>query len=148
MSGITIHENLSRKSKIRGASDRSFGLWFAALFGILGLWPLIHRGSTPTGKARFPSLAVGAAFALIAAFRPAWLRPLNALWTRLGFLLSRVVDPLVLALLFYLVVTPAAVILRWMGKDSLKLRYEKDAPSYWIPRIPPGPPPETMANQF
>jgi hypothetical protein len=139
----STHEDFSRQARLQGSSDRSFGFLWAAFLLLLGLWPLIHRGS-----ARLGALVVGVAFGLIAALHPIWLRPLNVLWTRLGFFLGRIVNPIVLAFLFYLVVTPAAIILRWMGKDLLKLRYESDTPSYWIPRLPPGPPPETMARQF
>jgi hypothetical protein len=145
---LATHENFSCQPTLQGSSDRFFGFLLAVFFVALGVWPLIRRGNSSIGNGRLFALAIGAAFGLLAAFRPAWLGPLNAIWTRVGLVLGRVVNPVVLALLFYAVVTPCAVILRWMGQDFLKLRYEQDLPSYWIPRVPPGPPPETMANQF
>jgi hypothetical protein len=63
-------------------------------------------------------------------------------------LLGKVVNPIVLGLMFFLVFTPAALFLRLAGKDPLRLKRPKDAKSYWIPRDPPGPPPESMRLQF
>ena len=139
----STHENLTRQAKVRGSSDRSFGLVFAAFFSFLGLWPLIHKGSV-----RPWSVAAASVFALLALSRPGLLHPLNVLWTKLGLLLGRIINPLFMAVLFYSVITPAALLLHWLGKDPLGLRFDPGAASYWIPRQPPGPAPETMANQF
>ena len=59
-----------------------------------------------------------------------------------------VVTPVVMILLFYLTVTPTAILMRLFGKDPLRLRFDRAAKSYWIERVPPGPAPETMRNQF
>jgi hypothetical protein len=143
MRAAATHEDLRRQTAVRGSSDRSFGLVLAAFFSVLGLWPLVHKGA-----ARPWSIAVAAVFAILALWRPGLLHPLNTLWTRLGLLLGRVVNPVVMAILFYFVIAPTGLILRWRGKDPLRLRYDSGATSYWIPRQPPGPAPETMANQF
>lgn len=92
------------------------------------------------------ALAVG--FALIAVAAPVWLGPTNRAWFRLGMLLGRIVSPVVLAIMFYLVVTPVALLMRWRGSDPLRLRFDKDRPSYWIERTPPGPAQGSMRNQF
>ena len=65
-----------------------------------------------------------------------------------GLLLQRVVNPIVMALLFYGTVLPTGLIMRMMGKDLLRLKRQPDAASYWIARVPPGPSPETMKDQF
>jgi hypothetical protein len=65
-----------------------------------------------------------------------------------GLLLHAVVNPIVMALLFFTTVTPIALILRAQGKDPLRLRRDPDARSYWIERRPPGPMPDTMPRQF
>ena len=67
---------------------------------------------------------------------------------RFGLLLHRIVNPLVMALLFFLVVTPIALLMRLFGKRPLHLKTEPDAATYWIPRDPPGPEPDTMKQQF
>ena len=64
------------------------------------------------------------------------------------FLLYKIVNPVVLGLLFYVTVTPIALLMRVLGKDPLRLRRDSDAASYWIDRTPPGPVPESMKNQF
>ena len=66
----------------------------------------------------------------------------------MGVLLYTIVNPVVLGLLFYLTVTPIALLMRLLHKDPLRLRREPDATSYWIHRSPPGPTPESMKNQF
>lgn len=128
---------------VKGGSDRSFGWVFACFWLIVGLAPLRH-GQPP----RLPALAASAAFLVAALLRPQILHPLNVAWTWLGVQMGRVVTPIVLALLFFVVVTPIAVLMRVLGKRPLKLRWEPGAESYWIHRQPPGPPPESMINQF
>jgi Saxitoxin biosynthesis operon protein SxtJ len=139
-----FHEDFARERPVAGGSERSFGLVIAAFFAVIALRPLLHdRNAAPLWWA----LAVAAAFLAVAAAIPAALRPLNRMWTRLGVLLSRLVSPIVLALVFYGVVTPVAAMMRLSDKDPLKLRPAPEAESYWIVRPPPGPP-SSMQQQF
>lgn len=137
------HEDFSRQEDIKPSSDRSFGLVIAAFFLIIAFWPLIHAEPV-----RWWALGVAAIFAALTLLWTAALAPLNKLWMKLGVLLYRVVNPIVLGLLFYVTVTPIALLMRMLGKDPLRLRRDPDAPSYWIDRTPPGPTPESMKNQF
>ena len=137
------HERLSEDQVVKGSSDRSFGLVFAAVFTLIGLWPLLSEDGV-----RWWSLAIALMFAAPAIARPSALAPLNRLWTRFGLLLNRIVSPLVMGLLFYLIITPFALIMRAAGKDLLRLRFDPGAESYWIEREPPGPAPESIKNQF
>jgi hypothetical protein len=93
-------------------------------------------------------LGVAAAFAILALLWPALLAPLNKLWLKLGLLLFKVVNPIVLGLLFYVIVAPIGLLMRALSKDPLRLRREPEALSYWIVRSPPGPEPDSMKNQF
>lgn len=136
------HERLASDDQIKGSSDRAFGLVFGAVFTIAGLWPLLGGGAV-----RIWALGLAVAFLLAAAY-PRILAPLNRLWTRFGAFLHRISNFLVLALMFYLVITPTGLVLRLFGGDLLKLRFDRGARSYWIERQPPGPPPETIENQF
>lgn len=138
-----LHESFERRTEVKVSSDRSFGLVFAAFFAIVALLPLL-RGGDLRSWALFPA----AAFLVLAIVRPALLAPFNRLWTRFGLLLHKVVNPVVLGLLFVLAVTPVGLVMRLMGKDPLKRRFEPEAASYWIPREDVGPAPETMRNQF
>jgi hypothetical protein len=85
---------------------------------------------------------------MVAWLSPAALAPLNRVWTRFGLLLHRIVSPVVLGVMFFVVVTPMGLIMRALGKDPLRLRFDRDARSYWIDRRPPGPAPDTLNNQF
>jgi hypothetical protein len=138
------HERLTRSEQIVGSSDRSFGLVFAGFFALLTLLKL-WRGWTAWG---WVFLGVAAAFAAAALAAPRILAPLNRLWLKLGLLLHKVVTPIIMALLFYGVVTPMGVLMRLLGKDLLRLKRDPGAASYWIERQPPGPAPDTMKNQF
>ena len=97
---------------------------------------------------RWWALGVAAVFAALAFMWTALLAPLNRLWLKLGLVLYKVVNPIVLGLLFYVTVTPISLLMRVLGKDPLRLRRDPDAASYWIERTPPGPAPESMKNQF
>lgn len=137
------HEDLNREQAVESSSDRAFGLVFAAVFLVVAAWPLLGREPP-----RWWALVLSAAFALVAVVRPVVLAGLNRLWTRLGILLGRVVSPIALGILFYGVLTPLGALLRLTGKDPLRLKRDPEASSYWIPRQPPGPPPDSMTNQF
>jgi hypothetical protein len=137
------HEDLTREQYVEGSSDRNFGLVFAAVFLLVALGPLRH-GHTP----RWWALAVAGVFALLALVRPKLLSRLNRLWMRLGILLGKVVSPVALGILFYGVLTPLAAVIRLSGKDPLRLKLDPATSSYWIVRKPPGPPPDSMTNQF
>jgi hypothetical protein len=140
---LNNHEDFSRAEVLEGSSDRTFGLVFAGFFGVAAFWPLL-KGGMP----RWWSLAASGVCLLLTLTRPALLHPANVLWTRLAVLLNKVVNPVVTALLFYLVFTPVGFLMRLTGKDPLRLKFESKTKSYWIERRPPGPPPETMAQQF
>ena len=137
------HERLTQEARIKGSSDRSFGIVFTCVFAIVGVWPLMSDGGV-----RLWSIMIAAVFLALALFRPVLLAPLNRYWMKLGLLLNRVVSPLVMAFLFYGTVTPIGLLMRVLGKDPLRLQFEPKAKSYWIERRPPGPAPDTMTNQF
>jgi hypothetical protein len=91
---------------------------------------------------------VAAVFAALALLWTAALAPLNKWWTKLGALLYHVVSPIVLGLLFYVTVTPIALLMRVLGKGPLRLRLDPNAASYWIDRTPRRGRTESMKNQF
>lgn len=137
------HEDFSRATPVTGSSDRSFGLVFAAFLALVGLSPLLHHRGP-----RLEVLVPAALFLAAALVAPTLLAPLNRLWFRFGLLLHRLVSPVMMAAIFYLVVTPAGLLMRWRGKDPLHRRFDRAATSYWIVRQPPGPPAGSMSNQF
>ena len=137
------HEPYAKRRRVESGSNRSFGLVFASIFGIVGLTPLL--AGTPSERW---ALIVAGGFLLTAIVHPRLLAPLNRLWFRFGLLLHKLVNPIVLAIMFFLVITPIGLLMRALGRDALRLRLDQDAPTYWIDRTPPGPPAETLGNQF
>ena len=137
------HEDFSRQEEVKPSSDRNFGLVMAAFFSLVALWPLVRAESV-----RWWALGAALVFVLLTLLWRAPLAPLNKMWMKLGALLYLIVSPIVMALLFYLTVTPLALLMRVLGKDPLRLRRDPNAASYWIERTPPGPMPESMKNQF
>jgi hypothetical protein len=137
------HEVFVRDEKIVTGSDRSFGLVMALALAAVTALNAWHSGKLWPWTGGLAALFVAAAL-----LRPAVLHPLNLVWLRFGLLLHRVVNPVVMALLFYGTVLPTGLVMRLMGKDLLRLKRQPDADSYWIVRQPPGPSPETMRDQF
>jgi len=136
------HESFDRVES-PSSSDRSFGFIFAFVFAFLGAAPLL-RGK----PARIWCLALGVIFLLLALTAPAILGPLNRVWMRVGMLISKVTNPVIASIMFFLVFTPAALFIRLLGKDLLRLKFDSAAKTYWIRRHPAGPSPESMRNQF
>jgi len=137
------HERLVGDEVVTGSSNRSFGLTFAIVFTILALWPLV-RGRSMRGWA----LILAAAFFLAALALPRVLAPLSRLWLRFGSVLHACINPIVLGLVFFTTVTPIGLVRRLLGHDALRLRFDRDAVTYWTERHPPGPAPDTMPRQF
>jgi hypothetical protein len=140
---MNTHEDIARKFEEKAPSDRSFGRVFAAFFLLVGLLPTLRHGPP-----RVWALAVSGFFLTMTFVRPTLLGGANKLWMKLSLLLGRVMNPLVIALMFYVVFVPVGMILRALGKDTLRLKPDKKALSYWIPRNPPGPSRGSMTKQF
>jgi drug/metabolite transporter superfamily protein YnfA len=124
-------------------SDRSFGLVFAAVFAIIGCWPLLHLE-----EPSWWGIGIAVALAAIALLGSQILRPFNRAWLAFGRLLHLVMSPMVMGAIFFLCVTPIAYIMRLRGKDILSLSRRPDLASYWVLRPPSQSASETMKRQF
>ena len=111
---------------IKISSNRSFGIVFFVVFLLIALYPLTHGG-----EIRIWSLIISIIFLILGLFNSKILAPLNKIWFKFGILLGRIVSPLIMGIIFFLVVTPIGLIMRAFGKDLLNLKYNKDK-SYWI----------------
>jgi Saxitoxin biosynthesis operon protein SxtJ len=140
---MAANEPVVSHKKVVMGSNRSFGLVFAVFFVLVALLPMVHGA-----PARWWALGIAAAFAAVGFFVPRLLQPLNWVWFKLGLLLHHVVNPVIMAAMFYGAMLPMAVLLRWLGKDLLRLKREPNSSSYWIPREPPTPAPGSMSKQF
>ena len=131
--------------EIEIGSERSFGMVFAAVFTIIGIWPVF----TNDASVRWWAILIGGVFLAVALIRPSQLKPLNRAWFKLGLLLGRVVSPIVMLLVFFLTVTPTAIIMRLLGKDMLRLKKSRDKGcSFWIDRTDESQKMGSMKNQF
>lgn len=137
-----MHDHTQRHID-KGATDRSFGLVFSAVFTLIALYPLLDGGTILLW-----SLIVASFFLLLALLVPDTLAPANRLWTQFGELLHRIVSPVALGIVFFLAVFPTGLLMRLFGKDPLRLKIDRGASSYWIKRSPPGPAAESLNNQF
>ena len=137
------HEDFSRGQQVKASSNRAFGWVFMIVFLIIAVWPLVFGGAL-----RWWSLIVSGLVMLVTVTAPALLTIPNRLWLRFGMLLHRIVSPVVLAIMFYLIVTPTGLLMRVFARKSVSLGRDAAAVSYWIKRDPPGPQPDSMSNQF
>jgi hypothetical protein len=137
-----FHEGLTREHPVIGSSDRRFGLTIAAALALLGVAKLL------TDRSAVPWLAAALLFAAFAMLAPRLLAPLNRSWLKLGTVLYRIVNPVVMAILFFGLITPMAVLLRLSGRRPLSLGWERDAATYWLAREPRGPAAQTMNRQY
>lgn len=85
--------------------------------------------------------------AAITVFIPKWLATLNRMWFKFGILLGNIFSPLILGTIFFIIITPTALICRLFGRDQLRLK-RTTAITYWIDRTPPGPGGDSFDNQF
>ena len=112
--------------KIKIGSNRSFGVVFFIVFLLIAIYPLIN-----SGELRIWSLILSLLFLILGLLNSKILYPLNKIWFKFGLLLGRIVSPLVMALIFFLVVTPIGLLMRILNKDLLNLKLNKSK-TYWI----------------
>jgi hypothetical protein len=110
------------------SSDKNFGVIFSVFFFLIGLWPLLSLNSI-----RVWSICLAIIFLVLSFFRPNILRPLNNSWVKLGEILGKIIAPIIMALIFFTILTPISFLVRILGKDLLKLKFSKKN-SYWIQR--------------
>jgi hypothetical protein len=140
-----LHEDLHRTEPVEGGSDRAFGLTVGGILLIIAAGRALSGGiSWLEGSCAVAGLLLVG----VGAIAPARLGPLNRLWTKLGVLLAKVVSPVGLGLIYVLGIVPTGLIIRLLGKDPLRLWFDPTTPDYWVRRVPPGPDPKTMNQQF
>ena len=111
------------------SSNRSFGLLFFIVFFILGLWPLKNGDNL-----NFYFIIVSSIFLVLGLINSKLLTPLNKLWIKFGEILGIIIAPIVMALVYFVILTPVSLIVRLFGKDLLGLKVLKEKDSYWIKR--------------
>jgi len=124
---------------IKISSNRSFGIVFFIVFLLIGTYPLINNESI-----RIWSLVISLIFLVLGFINSNLLSPLNKLWFEVGIFLGKIISPIIMGIIFFLVVTPIGLIMRLIGKDLLNIKYS-DNKSYWIEKTGPK---SKMKNQF
>ena len=124
---------------VKIGSNRSFGLVFFIVFLLIGLYPL-----TNGNEIILSFLVFSGFFLVLGLLNSRLLSPLNKLWFRFGILLGKIISPLIMAIIFFSVVTPIGLIMRLLNKDILNLKYNKEK-SYWVDKNGPK---SKMKNQF
>ena len=125
--------------EIKIGSNRSFGIVFFVVFLLIALYPLLKDSDL-----RIWSLLISFIFLALGLSNSNLLTPLNKLWFKFGLFLGKIISPLIMGFIFFVVVTPIGIIMRLLGKDLLNLKYNKKK-SYWIEKTGPK---SKMKNQF
>ena len=126
--------------RVKISSNRNFGFLFFVVFFVISLWPLKSQGDL-----RLWAFILSLVFLVLGVLNSKFLTPLNKLWFKFGILLGSIVSPIVMGAVFFIVVTPVGLIMRFLGKDSLKMSIVKSASTYWIKRDKKN---STMKKQF
>ncbi len=114
--------------RVKKSSNRSFGILFFLVFFLIGIWPLLSNEDI-----RVWSIILSLIFLSLGLFQSKILGPLNTLWIKFGEILGRFIAPLVMALIYFVILTPLSLIIKIFGKDLLNIRFS-NAKSYWIKR--------------
>ena len=124
---------------IKVGSNRSFGIVFFIVFFLIATYPLLSEGDL-----RLWSLFISIIFLILGILNSKILSPLNKIWFKFGIFLGKIVSPLVMGLIFFVVVTPIGILMRFLNKDLLNLKFNKNS-TYWIEKNGPK---SKMKNQF
>ena len=129
-----------KKNLVKISSNRSFGLLFFIVFLVISLWPLKFQEDL-----RLWAFILSSIFLVLGILNSKFLTPLNKLWLKFGFFLGSIVSPVVMGIVFFIVVTPIGLIMRFLGKDLLRINKNKFVSTYWISREKQD---NTMKRQF
>ena len=120
---------MSLNNSIKISSNRSFGFLFFVVFFAISFWPLKSQGDL-----RLWAFILSLVFLVLGVLNSKFLTPLNKLWFKFGILLGSIASPIVMGAVFFIVVTPIGVIMRFLGKDLLRINKNKLVSTYWIKR--------------
>ena len=111
------------------SSNKSFGILFFIVFLGLGLWPITNDNSP-----NIYLVIISIIFLILGIRDSKLLSPLNSFWIKLGELLGKVIAPIVMAIIYFFILTPISLVVRLFGKDLLGLKFTKQIKTYWIKR--------------
>ncbi len=118
-------ETLSKRLK-------SYETRFGLLFGALLLVACVFQARADRTELSALFAVLGVALGVVGFFWPTRLAPLAKAWQAVGHLIGKITNPIFMGALFYLVLTPMAMVLRALGKDPLRLKRPVDKSTFWI----------------
>jgi large-conductance mechanosensitive channel len=142
----SLHENYRDEEPTVAGSNRAFGCTVGSILMLVGTTKAFVAGAISWVACLI--FLSGALLLLLGIVAPSRLSTLNRVWLKVGTVIAKVVNPIILALLFFLVVTPMAFFMRVVGKRPLRLTADRTAATYWIEREPPAGKESTMKQQF
>jgi len=107
-------------------SNRNFGIFFSFIFIIISFWPLKDGDSI-----KIWSLSISLIFLILGLLNSNILSPLNKAWFKLGVYLGNIISPMIMAIIFFLLITPIGLLMRILNKDLINLK-KGNKKSYWI----------------
>ena len=107
------------------SSNKSFGLLFFIVFLIFGLWPLKNSGDL-----NYYLVIISVIFLILGLTNSKLLSPLNKAWIKFGEMLGLIIAPIVMALVYFIFLTPISLLVRFFGKDLLRVKFDKKINSY------------------
>jgi len=110
------------------SSNRSFGILFCIVFAIVAVWPIMNDG-----QLRIWPIPISFIFLVLGLINSKLLNPLNLAWVKFGELLGRIIAPIIMAIIYFMIVTPIGLFMRLIQKDLLNIKFSKNN-SYWIKR--------------
>lgn len=123
--------------------NKNFGWFFVLVFFLLATYAWIKDW----GMAALAVAICTIFLAVVTSFFSQALTMPRHRWHQLGLLLGKIVSPLVLGLIFFVLITPVSLVTRLFGRDELKMK-KRNVESYWVDRLPPGPPSDSFKNQY
>ena len=124
---------------VKTSSNKSFGIVFFLVFRLTSFYPLIKSEGII-----ILSLSISIIFLILGVINSNFLTPLNRIWFKFGLFLGKIISPIIMGIIFFLVVTPIGLIMRLFGKDVINLKFDSNK-SYWIEKTEPK---SKMKNQF
>ena len=106
----------------------SFGILFFIVFALIAFWPFLSGE-----KIRLWAVLLSFIFLILGVLNSQLLTPLKKIWIKIGIILGKIIAPLVMALIYFIIITPISILIKIFGKDILNMKFDSSK-SYWIKR--------------
>ena len=130
---------MSNYKNLKISSNRSFGIVFFIFFLVIAIYPLLDGR-----ELRYWSLIISFLFLILGLLNSKILTPLNKIWFKFGIFLGNFIAPIVMAIVFFFVVTPTGFLMKIIKKDLINLKKNNNE-TYWIEKKEIT---SSMKNQF